>query len=92
MQMNDKTHGVGVSQTDERQNCITQINISNSQSLMVQRLLIIRGLGTSKDTLDATLMGSHKIHGPKAKDGGAAPGQVLDVKLSQQLLLTQEEF
>ena len=59
---------------------------------MVQPLLIIKGLGTSKDPLDATLMGSHKIHGPKAKDGGAASGQVLDVKLSRQFLVTQEEF
>ena len=69
-----------------------QNNLSKTRSLMVQPLLIIKGLGTSKDPLDATLMGSHEIHGPKAKDGGAAPGQVLDVNLSPQLPLAQEEF
>ena len=59
---------------------------------MVRRLLIIRGLGTCKDPLDATLMGSHEIHGPEAKDGGAAPGQFLDVKLSRQFPTTHNEF
>jgi hypothetical protein len=37
------------------------------------KLLIIKGLGMWKYPLDATLMGLDMIHGPKAKNDGAAP-------------------
>jgi hypothetical protein len=46
---------------------------------MVQWLLIIKGLGTYKYPLDANLMGIYTIHGPKVKNGGATPRQILDV-------------
>jgi hypothetical protein len=49
-------HERGVLQTIERQNCSCQINLSKIQTLMVRRILIIKGLGTYKYPLDATLM------------------------------------
>jgi hypothetical protein len=42
--------------------------------------LLIKTLGLCK-TLDAPLMGSTKIHGPKAHYGVAAPRQITDVGL-----------
>jgi hypothetical protein len=44
---------------------------------MVWRLLIIEGLGAYMYPLDATLMGLDTINGPKAKNGGATPRQIL---------------
>ena len=45
-----------------------------------------------QDLLDAPLVGSHEIQGPKAKDGGAAPGQFLEVDLFDLFPTTQDEF
>jgi hypothetical protein len=36
--------------------------------------------------------GLHTIHGPKAKNGGAAPRQILDVKLFQGFPLIPDDF
>jgi hypothetical protein len=44
---------------------------------MVHRLLIIKGLGAYKYPLGTTLMGIDMIHGPKAKNGGVTPRQIL---------------
>jgi hypothetical protein len=46
---------------------------------MVRWLLIIKGIGMYMYPLDATLMGLDTIHGPKVKNGGVAPRQILDV-------------
>jgi hypothetical protein len=39
-------HECGALQTVEQQNCSSQINLRKSQTLMVRRLLILKGLGT----------------------------------------------
>jgi hypothetical protein len=36
--------------------------------------------------------GLHTIHGPKAKNGGAAPRQIEDVQLFQLFLLIPDDF
>jgi hypothetical protein len=48
---------------------------------MVRQLLIIKGLGTYKYPLDATLMGLDTIHGPMPKNSGVTPRQILDAQL-----------
>ena len=47
-----------------------------------------------QDPLDAPLMGSNTIQGPKTerKDGVAAPDQILDVNLFGQFPSTLDEF
>ena len=45
-----------------------------------------------QDPLDATLMDSKKIQGPKAQDGGATPKQFLEVDLFELFPLTPDEF
>jgi hypothetical protein len=62
-----------------------QINLSKPQTLMVQRLLIIKGLGTCKYPFGSNPNGLDTIHAPKAKNGGAAPRQILDVQLFDDL-------
>jgi hypothetical protein len=59
---------------------------------MVQQLLIIKGLGTCKYPLGHNLNGLETIHGPKAKNGGAAPRQSLEVQLFQRLSFIPFEF
>jgi hypothetical protein len=58
----------------------------------MMRQLIIKGLGMCKYPLNATLMGLDMIHGPKAKNGGVAPRQILDVQLFQRFPLIPDEF
>ena len=45
-----------------------------------------------QETSRRTLMGSHEIQGPKAKNGDAAPGQILDLYLFRRFPLTPVEF
>jgi hypothetical protein len=59
---------------------------------MMRQLQIIKGIGFCRYPLDASLMGLDMIHGPKAKNGGAAPRQILDVQLFRWFPLISDEF
>ena len=69
-----------------------QINLSKTRTLMVRWRLLMKTLRSCKGSLDAPLMGSREIQGPKAKNGGAAPGQILDLYLFRRFPLTLVEF